>query len=263
MTVLYKYKQAVKSYVLKLQRLFPREICLISGAPRSGTSALIEWLGHQPGVSAFHESRILISAHRFMEEAFKFNNLGTDKARIAVLAHNLVLDYYASSRLLTGKRLLIDKEPLEPIAFPSKDYEPFIINVKKMFPDSKLIFAIRDPIATIWSMSRRTWGESLSITETRKFALDEYIENWCTCADIILKYCSDPNVYIVQFGRLINDSNSESERIFDFLKIRNGIRFQPNVTKEIGFSNEEREKILQMTRPQIESLNSQGISDLS
>jgi hypothetical protein len=57
--------------ILKLQgnfRLNPRKICLISGAPRSRTSALCEWLGHQQGLSAFAESRILVSIHMFMSE---------------------------------------------------------------------------------------------------------------------------------------------------------------------------------------------------
>ncbi len=45
-------KEVARSVILKLQRnfrIFPREICLISGAPRSGTSVLCEWLGRQPG----------------------------------------------------------------------------------------------------------------------------------------------------------------------------------------------------------------------
>jgi len=114
-------KDVVKSLVLKFQRhfiLFPRDICLISGAPRSGTTSLIEWLGHQPGVSAFQESRILLSIHRFIEEIHRFKNLNRDSAAIVSLARHLVFDYYSSQRILLGKRLLVDKEPLEPIAFP-------------------------------------------------------------------------------------------------------------------------------------------------
>jgi hypothetical protein len=257
-------KEAAKSVILKFQRnfrLFPREICLISGGPRSGTSALCEWLGHQPGVSAFHESRILVSIHRFMEEIYRFRNLDKDSPMIVSLARHLVFDYYSSSRILLGKRLLVDKEPLEPIAFPSKEYRQFIINMKRLFPESKLLLAIRDPIATIWSMRKRTWGESLTNIETKKFTVEEYIENWCSCADLILQYRSDPNTYIVQFGRLVNDPENESRRILGFLNVREGDSFQPRQTKEIGFSNEEREKILRIVQPQLEMLRVQGISE--
>jgi hypothetical protein len=252
--------------VLKLQRnlgLFPREICLVSGAPRSGTTALIEWLGHQPGVSAFVESRILVGMHRFIEEVDRFQNLDKDSAIIVNLARRLVFDYYSGSRILIGKRLLMDKEPLEPIAFPSKKYGQFVLNVKRLFPESKLLLAVRDPVATIWSMTRRTWGSSLTHMETRRFTIEAYVENWCSCADLVLQYCSDPNTYIVQFGRLVNDPENESRRIFNFLKLRNGNSFQPRPTKEIGFSNKEQEKILGMLQPQLELLNAQGISDLS
>jgi hypothetical protein len=258
-------KKVSKSIILRFQKnlkLFPQKICLISGAPRSGTSALINWLSHQPGVSAFYESRILISIHRFLEEVDKFRNLQRDRATIVNLARHLVLDYYTSSRILIGKKLIADKEPLEPIAFPSKEYGQFIINVKRLFPQSKILIVVRDPIATIWSMRERKWGESLTNFVSERFSVEKHTENWCSCAALILKHCSDPNIYIVQFGRLINDPQNESRRILDFLGIRKGNSFQPLQTKEIGFSNKEREKILHIVQPQLQLLNAQGISDL-
>ena len=267
MTAQSRYKEVARPAILNLQRnfkLFPRAICLISGSPRSGTSALCEWLGRQRGVSAFPESRILVSIHRFMEEVQRFNSLERDIAGITNLARQLVYGYYQSApRILIGKKLLVDKEPLEPIAFPSKEYAKFIFNVKRLLPESKLLLAIRDPIATIWSMSQRTWGSSLTNTETRRFTLEEHIENWCSCAELILSYRSDLNTYIVQFGHLINDPESESRRIFEFLHLPEGNSFEPRPTHEIGFNHEEREKILCLVQPQLELLYSKGISDLS
>ena len=259
-------KRIARSAILKLQwdlKLFPQQICLISGAPRSGTSALSNWLGHQPGVTTFFESRILVGIHRFLEEVYRFQNLDRDSEMMVNLARHLVYGYYSSSKILVGKKLIIDKEPLEPIAFPSKEYGQFLFNVRKIFPESKILLVVRDPIATVWSMSKRAWGESLTNNQTKRFTIEEYQENWCSCADLILQYCSDPNTYIVQFGRLINDSENESKRIFDFLNIRPGNFFQPRQTKEIGFSNEEQEKILRMVQPYLELLRAQGIADLS
>ncbi len=260
------YKKVATPIALKLQRklgLFPHNLCLISGAPRSGTSALCDWLKHQRTVSAFPESRILISAHSFMEEAFRFKSLKKDSARMAKLARQLVFEYYSGSRILAGRKLVVDKEPLEPIAFPEKEYGQFIANVKSMVPDLKLLFAIRDPIATIWSMSRRTWGESLVKDEARRFTLAEYAENWNACAELALLYHSDPNVYVVQFGNLIHDSEAESERIFKFLDIHSGIPFQPKKTNEIGFGDDERRRILQMVQPQLEKLRARKITNLA
>lgn len=251
---------------LKVQnslRIQPREICLITGAPRSGTSALCEWLGAQPSVSAFPESRILISAHRFLEEALRFKNLAKDAADLAELVNQLVIAYYSKSRVLMDGKLVVDKEPLEPIAFPAKDYAQFVFNYKKMFPKGKLLFTIRDPLATIWSMSQRVWGESLSTPDARKFSLEEYAENWCACADLSLQFQSDGNTYIVQFGNLTKDPVHETERIFAFLHISHGSPFQPRRTHEIGFSPEEREKILQIVGKQMETLSSHGITCLT
>lgn len=259
-------KKATARVALKFQnnlQIHPRDICLITGAPRSGTSALCEWLGAQPGVSAFPESRILISAHRFLEEAFRFKNLANDNADLADLVSQLVAAYYSKSRVLMDGKLVVDKEPLEPIAFPLKDYAQFVFNYKKMFPKGKLLFTIRDPLATIWSMSQRVWGESLSTPEARKFTLEEYAENWCACADLALQFRGDGNTHIVQFGNLIKDPVNESGRIFALLHIRNGNPFQPRRTHEIGFSLEEQEKILRIVRKQQEALSLNGITCLA
>jgi hypothetical protein len=257
---------SARSVAINIQKkigLFPRDLCLITGSPRSGTSALVRWLGMQRQISAFPESRILVSAHRFLEEAHRFQNLEKEIWRIEALMRKLVFEYYIDSRLSVGKRLIVDKEPLEPIAFPLRDYGKFITNVGKIIPRTKILFAIRDPLATIWSMSRRTWGESLTEPQQRRFALDEYIEDWNACAELVLENCAVPNVYVVQFGRLINDSANESRRIFDFLGIRDGAAFEPRETNEINFEEEEREKILIAVSRQVEKLKSQGISDLS
>lgn len=263
---LFNTRQFARSVALNLQKkigLFPREFCLITGSPRSGTSALVRWLGMQRPISAFPETRILISAHRFLEEACRFQNLEKEIWRIEALARKLVFEYYIDSRLSVGKRLIVDKEPLEPIAFPLRDYKKFIINVGKIIPGAKILFAIRDPLATIWSMSRRTWGESLTEPQQRRFKLDEYIEDWNMCAELVLENYFAPNVYVVQFGRLINDSLNESRRIFDFLGIRSGVPFEPRETNEINFNNEECEKILTAVAKQVERLKTKGIKDLS
>jgi hypothetical protein len=223
---------------------------------------LCEWLAYQPGVMVFFESRILVSMHVFIEEMCRFQNLNRDSAKILSLARRLILDYYCNSSVLVRKRILIDKEPLEPIAFPSKDYAKFIGNFKRLFPESKLLLTIRDPIATIWSMTNRTWGESLTNMEAKRFTIEEHKENWSSCADLILQYCSDPNTYIAQFGRLVNESEKESRRILDFLGIQKANPFQPRQTKEIGFTNQQQEEILCKVQYQLELLKAKGITDL-
>ena len=261
----YNFQKLATPFVLRLQkrfRLFPQGLCLITGAPRSGTSALCEWLGIHSAVSSFPESRILVSVHAFLEEALRFKNLQVNSDEIVGLARNLVQDYYSTERVLMGKNLVVDKEPLEPIAFPSKEYRRFIVCFRRLFPNAKLLFAIRDPIATIWSMSQRAWGESLTVPDARCFSLEEYIENWCACAELVSTYTDVEKVYVVQFGRLVRDADNESKRILDFLGLRMETPFQPRRTHEIGFGSNDLEKIQQSTAPYLENLRQRGITDL-
>lgn len=239
--------------------LFPSSFCLITGTPRSGTTALGAWLGEQKGVTEFHESRILVGIHALMEEVDRFHHLNRDRIMLSRLARRLVLGYYARSKVLVGTRLLIDKEPMEPIAFPKTDYGRFLKNVRELFPESKLILLVRDPVATIWSMTRRTWGESLRGGGDRVFTLMEHIENWCSCADLILDYGSDPGTLIVPFGRLTEEPEDESRRIFEFLGIRIGKPFRPQPTKTSGFDPESLAAIETATRSRLERLEARGI----
>src|SRR5689334_17287759 len=101
-------KRVVNPAILSFQKAFrPRikNFCLITGAPRSGTTAVSAWLGHQPAVLAFQESRILVSIHRFMEEIDRFQNLDRNSIVIAKLARRLVCDYYSTENTMIGKSL--------------------------------------------------------------------------------------------------------------------------------------------------------------
>jgi hypothetical protein len=242
--------------------LHPASLCLISGAPRSGTTALIEWLGRHPDVAAFQESRILVGLHGFLDDVDRFAKLATNSAELVSLARQLALQYYASSGVLLGKRVIVDKEPLEPIAFPARDYAGFLRNVRRLFPASKILLLVRDPLDTIWSMSKRSWGESLAGGPVIHFTLEEYAQNWCACADVALTYCSDPGAYVVQFGHLVADPGDESRKILEFVGLRTGEMFEPQRTSEVGFNPEEVETILRLVRPRLELLRGRGLSQL-
>lgn len=258
-------RETAKRVVRRAQMFFdmsPRAFCLVSGAPRSGTTAIIDWLGQQPGVSAFHESRVLIAAHALMRETGRFASLNRDKATLASLTRRLVRDYYASGRVLAGMTMIAEKEPLEPIALPSHDYAEFLDDVRELFPQFKLILAVRDPVATVWSMSQRTWGESLVNGQTTRYTIDEYTRVWCACAELAVQYCSSPSAYVVQYGRLVKEPASESTRLCHFLGLRNGVPFEPRRPKECGFRAEERELILRAAKPWLALLGERGISEL-
>jgi len=259
------FKQSVKSAIINVQRTFrvqPRSFCLISGAPRSGTTAMRFWLSKHRGIATFNESRMLVTAHGFLQEVSRFRHLKADEKIFVDMARQLVHGYYRRAGVLLGRSLLVDKEPLEPIAFPDKDYKTFLVNTRKILPETKFLFMIRDPIATVWSMTQEKWGYSLTDGEPQKLPVDEHIENWKACADLLIEYSADASAYICQFGRLVTEPERESSRIFDFLQVRRGEPFRPNPTDKIGFSDKERELIQRLARPQLDALRAHGITDL-
>jgi len=232
----------------------PHAISLLCGCPRSGTSAMRNWLQLQPGVAALFESRIMISAHRFVEEVERFSVLHANRDILLPQIKKLVFSYCARTKLIWRKQLVV-KEPLEPIAFPDKRYGDFLKNVRVVFPDIKLMFMIREPVATIWSMTQRKWGYSLTQGELLTYSIEESVKNWKACAELACEYASDPNVYICMFDKLIGEPEEESRRIFEFLSISSRNYFQPRPTKTPGFSDDEKDFILRETQPQRELLS--------
>lgn len=259
---------AARSTALSLLRVLdrvvqarPRRFCLVTGAPRSGTTAVAKWLHGHLSIVAFRESRVLIALHRFLEEAARFRHTGTPE-ELATLARALAYRYYRGQRLLLGRRLLVDKEPLEPIAIRDGRYGAFVGSVRMLFPEGRLLFMLRGPYATIWSMRRRKWGYSLTGTEPQSFSLDEHIDNWCACTELALRYADDPRAYLCSFERLVAEPEAESRHIFAFLGLRGGPSFQPHPVKEVGFSDEERARIRARTQPLVDALRERGIADL-
>ncbi|CAN5320474.1 hypothetical protein BH23BAC3_BH23BAC3_32960 [soil metagenome] len=248
--------------IVKLEKTFkqwPEKSCLITGAPRSGTTAMENWLNDQKRVVAFHETRVLRTTHRFLEEAKLHSKLKTD-GEFLDLARNIAYQFYSKRCIMSENEIFIDKEPLMSISFPEKDYSSFLDNYRLMFPHGKLLFMVRHPLSTIWSMNERKWGYTLRNYTPRSFELDYYIESWCDCAQLILDYADEKNTYICSFETLVNQPGDESKRILDFLGISDGKPFQPKEVKTIGFTDEETAHILQKTKNYMHSLNERGIS---
>lgn len=245
----------------KLEKIcygLPKNFCLITGAPRSGTTAIEKWLNNQNKVTAFHESRVLRTTHRFIEESKRHSKLNPD-GEFANLGRTLVYKYYNKRCYLKDYDVLIDKEPLMQIGFPDKDYSLFLQNYRVIFPNGKLLFMLREPLSTIWSMQQRKWGYSRRNYEPRSFSLNYYIKTWLDCADLILDYADDENTYVCYFERLVDNPVKESENIFNFLQIPGGSLFQPREVKTVGFSDDERELIYKKTKSHVDALTNKGL----
>ena len=240
-------------------RIWPGRFGLVTGPPRSGTTAMVQWLGRRPDVAGFWESRVLIAGHRLLDEVHRFKRLDANRDDLIALTRRLVYDHYARQQVLMGRRLILDKEPLEPIALPDARYAAFLANVRLLIPEARLVFMIRDPLATVFSMTQRTWGHSLHPPEYRSFSLETYAETWCACVEALLPLLDDPRVYVRPFGRLVAAPEEESARIAEFLDLPRRAPFEPQPTRTLDFSPEDRAFVQQRTQPQREALHARGI----
>ena len=243
-------------------RIWPKTFCLISGAPRSGTTALARWLGEHPRIALCIESRTLVATHRFLGEVHRFEALAKYEDELIRGARRMLKDHYRGKRLLLGRRALIDKEPLEPIALPGGQFDAFLADVRRLLPGAKLLFLVRDPLASVYSMMKRDWGVSLAEAESRRFPLTQHVETWCRAVDAILPYVEDPDAYVCPFGRLRQDAVAESRRIAHFLEIPEGPPFRPREASVPDFGEEERAQILAAARERVDALAAHGLSDL-
>lgn len=227
------------------QRRAP-ELALITGSPRSGTTAMLDWLGARPRVVAHEESRILLAAHRFLAEVDRFQAL--DDARDDALhALRSCCLAYAMRDAPESTRLLIEKEPLEPIALPAGDYAGFLRNVRSLYPGIRMIFMVRHPVATVSSMRARQWGASLARASARSFSLDECITTWRANAALAAQLAGDRLVLRCHYEELVADPAAGSVRIADYLGLSGTPPFRPRPPRPSVLTPEEELLVLERT----------------
>lgn len=233
-------------------------MCLITGPPRSGTTAVRKWLGGHPDVIAFHESRLLVGVNSFYKEVKYFKKLEGNQEMIYPLLEELVLRFYAKKAhpvRFSNEKIVLDKEPLEPTAFPDRNYYEFMRNMRKIYPEMKFIYMIRNPEATIWSMRQRKWGYSTTNSGVYEFEIEEHAENWNMCADIAAEYSNDGRVFICSFNKLVSSPELMSKEMLYFLGLDMHEPFQPRPTKNPDFSTQETELIAEKTGRRWKALN--------
>lgn len=120
------------------------------GFPRSGTTLLEQVLATHPDVESMDE-RICLG-----DAAAEFLGCKDDLDRLAGLSDDALEPWreaywarVAEQDITPTKKFFVDKLPLTTIVLPL---------VAKLFPDSKILFALRDPMDVVWSCFRRRFG---------------------------------------------------------------------------------------------------------
>jgi hypothetical protein len=206
---------------------------------------VLEWLGAHRGVIAHEESRILHAGERFVAEVERFKGLSASRAD-ALDGLRSAIASFAAKGADPAVRLIVEKEPLEPIAIPDRQYGEWLRRVREILPEMKILFMVRDPVATVSSMRARNWGHSLTVGVPRSFSLEECIAVWRANALLAIALTEDASVMRCSYDHLVADPRGVSSRVGDFLRL--DLRpFQPRDARPSVLSAAEVALVLEKT----------------
>ena len=126
-----------------------RTHAFLLGFPRSGTTLLEQVLAAHPDIEAMDERDCLISSYRYLENDNTLD--GFAKLGDVELA-GLRQSYWDEARksgMQLSRQCFVDKMPLNSVS---------LCLIARLFPDAKIIFALRDPRDVVLSCFRRRFG---------------------------------------------------------------------------------------------------------
>ena len=135
-----------------------REHVFLLGFPRSGTTLLEKVLAGHPDISTLPEVDHLAAAeeHLLADDASlqALATLAPSQAR--ALREDYWRNVAASVAVPLAGRILVDKMPLHTVALPL---------IARLFPDAKVLFALRDPRDVVLSCFRRRFQVNAAMFE--------------------------------------------------------------------------------------------------
>jgi tetratricopeptide (TPR) repeat protein len=151
-----------------------RSHAFLVGFPRSGTTLLEQVLAAHPDVEAMDERDCLIQSYPFLangETLDRFAAMGPDD--LAPLRQSY-WDEARKAGMELSRPVFVDKMPLNSV--------PLCLIVR-LFPDSKIIFALRDPRDVVLSCFRRRFGMTQQMFELLT------LESAATYYDAVMTLC--------------------------------------------------------------------------
>ncbi|MEO8061778.1 MAG: sulfotransferase [Pseudomonadota bacterium] len=187
------------------------------GFPRSGTTLLEQVLAAHPFVTALEERETLIDGVRaYMRTPAGLARLGlANEAELAPLRE----DYWrrvAAAGVVVNGNVFVDKHPLNGLKLPL---------IARLFPEARIIVAVRDPRDVVWSCFRRRFRMSAPYYEllTLAGAAGLYDAVMDLTQEMIPALAL--RAHSVQLEALISDFDREASGVCDFL----GLEFNPQM----------------------------------
>lgn len=201
--------------------------CWMIGHPRSGTTLLGQILsGHSDMAMADELSVFATSTYPLLQ---RLANVGLEGSEFDVLDHASPEDIQTCRQQFfsqiegaiqqpLGDRMLLNKNP---------DLTPLLPGICRIFPDAKIIVAIRDPRDVVVS----SFLQFLPLNPTSHgfFSIESTASRYAQSMNVILKLREAFNEALIQvrYEDVVADTESEARKTLDFL----GLDWQPDVLK--------------------------------
>jgi len=182
--------------------------------PRSGTTLLGQVLAAHPDVETMEEKGCLIDAYPSLADDAALDRLaamnGTELDSLRQAYWQRVGELWSAPT----KPVFVDKLPLNTALLGV---------VAKLFPDAKILFAVRDPRDVVLSAFRRRFGMTQQMFELLTLQnTASYYDAVMQIADIYREKLSLQR-YDARYETLVEDFTSETKRLCDFL----GLTYDP------------------------------------
>jgi len=179
------------------------------GFPRSGTTLLGQVLAAHPDVQTMEERTCL------MDSAAEFFGSDADLDRLAALPQSALEEWrarywqrVAESGMTRAKPVFVDKMPLNA---------PFLPLIARLFPQARILFALRDPRDVVLSCFRRRFGMNAGMYEfTRLETAAAYYGAVMRLMQVYAEKLALP-IFEARHESLVTDFAGEAKRLCDFL----------------------------------------------
>lgn len=223
-----------------------RHVFLI-GFPRSGTTLLERVLTSHPDIVALEEIDALgVAGNALLDTDAGLANLCELKPEEAIGRRRL---YWSSVRQAMGEaignRIFVDKMPLHTVALPL---------ISQLFPDARILFALRDPRDVVLSCFRRRFRINSAMFE---FLTLEGAARYYDTVMRLAAFARDQfplNLIEVRHEAVVADFDSEIRKVLDFV----GVPWDPRVR---DFATRVRAIAKTPSAPQVaRGLNADGVA---
>ena len=186
-----------------------RTHAFLVGFPRSGTTLLEQVLAAHPDVSAMEERTCLMdSAAEFFGSAAGLDRLGALPDAELKPWRDAYWKRVAEAGATPSGRVFVDKMPLNAVFLPL---------IAKLFPDAKILFALRDPRDVVLSCFRRRFAMNAGMVEfTSLQTTAAYYGAVMRLMDIYREKLA-LDVLEVRHESLVTDFEAQARRICNFL----------------------------------------------